>query len=128
MWPRRTRFAGRHRPRRLLDRNCASVGNQPEADLTSTGELNIDLREQLRVEQRAVLHAVATVDAETHAQSVEAVLGAGMARAGERQRVDHPMQADRRPAAAFELIIEEAEVEARIVRDQRRILDEREQL
>ena len=42
-------------------------------------------------------------------------------RAGKDQRVDHPAHADRRrPAAALELMVEEAEVEAGIMRDQRR--------
>ena len=50
-----------------------------------------------------------------------------MARAGEHQRVDHPAHADRRAAAALKLVIEEAEIEAGIVRDQRRIADEFEQ-
>ena len=75
-----------------------------------------------------MLDAVAAVDPEAHAQGIEAVLGARMPGPGERQRVDHPAHADGRPAAALELEIEEAEVEAGIVRDQRRILDELEQL
>ena len=37
-------------------------------------------------------------------------------------------RADERPAARAELVIEEAEIEAGIVRDQRRIADELEQL
>ena len=40
----------------------------------------------------------------------------------------HPAQANWRPTAALELKVEESEVEGGIVRDERRILDELEQL
>ena len=94
MRPRRPRLANDHRTSRLLHRDAAGVGNQAEADLAPAGQFDIDLGEQLRVEQRAVLDAVAAVDPEAHAQGIEAVLGAGMARAGEGQRVDHPAACD----------------------------------
>src|SRR3954451_21071152 len=56
------------------------------------------------------------------------MLGARVPRTRERQRIDHSAHRYRRPAATLELRIEEAEVEAGIVRDQRTILDEVEQL
>ena len=66
----------------------ASIGDQAKPDLAPAGQLDIDLGEQLRVEQGAMLDAVAAVDPEAHAQGIEAVLGAGMAGPREGQRVD----------------------------------------
>src|SRR4051794_24538639 len=63
MRARRARLAGGHRPGPLLNRNTAGLGNQAEPDLAAAGQLDIDLREELRVEQRAVLHSVTAVDA-----------------------------------------------------------------
>ena len=57
------------------------VGDQAEADLAAAGQLDIDLGEQLRVEQSAVLDALAAVDPEARAQGIEAVLGARVAAA-----------------------------------------------
>src|SRR4051812_23813755 len=54
----------------------ARFGDQAKADLPTTGQLDINLCQQLRVEQRAMLDAMAAVDPEPNAQSVEAVLGA----------------------------------------------------
>src|SRR5204862_4612874 len=104
------------------------LGDQREPDLAAAGQLDIDLREQLRVEQSAMLDALRAVHAEAGAKRVEAVLGAGKLLPGDGQRVDHPRGADERPAARFELVVDEAEIEARIVRDHRRLADEGEQL
>src|SRR3546814_2570337 len=79
----------------------------PISDLTATGQLDIDLREQLRVEQRAVEHTVAAIDAETGAQGIERVLGARLALARDRERIDHPLPADRHPPAAAKLAVDE---------------------
>src|SRR5947208_2979637 len=78
MGPRRTRFANYHPTRSRLSGHAAGVGNKSKADLASTGELDIDLGEELRVEQRAVFYPIAAVDSEAHAQSVQAVLSARM--------------------------------------------------
>ena len=43
------------------------LGDQAETDLAAAGELDIDLGEQLRVEQSAMLDALRAVDAETRA-------------------------------------------------------------
>src|SRR5438067_4847078 len=51
-----------------------------------------------------------------------------MLRSRERERVDHSLHRNRRAAAPLELEIQEAEVERGIVRDERRIADEFEQL
>src|SRR6476661_3590472 len=47
-----------------------------------------------------------------------------MSRACEGERIDHPAHRDRRPTAALELEIEKSEIEASVVRDQRRVRDE----
>ena len=111
----------------LLDPLGDDVG-QGEADLAAAGQLDIALGEELGVDQGAVLDPQAPVDPEAGAQRVEAVLGAGMPGAGDLQRVDHPGQADERMAAIVELVVEEAEIEAGIVRDQRTVAEEFEQV
>ena len=73
----------------MRDCDAARFGNQAKPDLAAAGELDIDLGEQLRIEQGAVLDAVAAVDSEAHAQSVEAVLGARVLGPRQHQRVDH---------------------------------------
>ena len=60
-----------------------NVVGQPKPDLAPAGQFDIDLREQLRVEQGAMLDALRAIDPEAAAQGVEAVLGAGMAGARE---------------------------------------------
>src|SRR6476619_8423916 len=71
---------------------------------------------------------MATVDPEADAQGIEAVLGPWVPSARQGQRIDHPMHPDWRTATPFKLMVEEAEIEARIVRDEWRILDELDQL
>ena len=56
------------------------------------------------------------------------MLGAWMARARERQRIDHPAHRHARPAAALQFGIQKAKVEGRVVRYKGAILDELEQL
>src|SRR5215212_2687492 len=97
---RRARLTDRHRAGGLLDGDAAGVGDEAEPDLAPAGQLDIDLGEELCVEERAVLHAMAAVDSETHAQGVEAVLGAGMLAARELKGIAHPAHRDRLPAAA----------------------------
>ena len=104
------------------------ISNQAEADLASSGQFDIHLRKQLRVNQSAVLHALAAIDSEAHAQGVEAVLGARMFGARQGQGVDHATGTDRRSAATFKLEIQETEVERSIMRDQSRIPDKLEQI
>src|SRR4051794_25292209 len=115
--PRRTRFAYHDWAGRLLDRDAACFGHQAEPDLAAAGQLDIDLREKLGIEQGAVLNPVAAIDPEADTQSVEATLGAGMPGAREGQGVDHPVHSDRRPPAALELVVEEAEIEPGIMGD-----------
>lgn len=128
MRPRRPRLANNYgmKAARYADAGC--LGDQAQADLPAAGQLHIDLRKKLGVEECSVLHAMTTVDSEPHAQGVEAVFGAWMPGPGEHQRIDHAVHADGRSAAALELVVEEAEIETGIMRYQRRILDEVEEL
>src|SRR5688572_18034277 len=128
MWARRAEFAMARLERGDRDRRGAGLGSEREADLPAAGELDIDLREQLGVEQRAVQHTVAAVDAVTHVQRVERMLGARMAAACEHQRVDHPLEPDGGMAAGVELPVEEAEIELRVVGDEGGVTDELEQI
>lgn len=128
MRPGYSRLAERHRPGNRRDIGSGRLFDKPEADLPAAGQLDIDLSEQLRVEQSAVLDPVAAVDSEAGAQGIETVLGAGVAAAGEAQGADHPARAQVFSAAKPKLVVEETEVEARVMRDQRRVLDEFEQI
>ena len=56
------------------------------------------------------------------------MLRARMPRAGEDQSVDHAAHAHHRSAAALKLVIQKAEVERGVVRDERRIAKEPDQL
>ena len=98
----------------LLDHQIA---DQRQADLAAAHQLHIYLRQQLRVEQRAVQHAVRAIDAVARAERVQRQLGAGVTLLGDRQRIHHPRHADHVAPAAAELAVEEAEVERGIVRD-----------
>src|SRR5262249_62090531 len=91
-------------------------------------QIEINLGEDLGVEQRAVLGAPRVVDAEPRAQVVEPVRSAGKFSPRDEQRVDQPIAPDRYASGALELGVEEAEIEAGIDRDQRRVADEGEQL
>src|SRR3954468_21525039 len=106
---------------RRLHRDRSRLSDQAQPDLAAASQFDIDLREKLSVEQRAVLDAMTAVDPKAHAQGVEAVLGAGVLHPRELQRVDHAMHRHRTTAAFLELVIQKAEVEARIVRDERRV-------
>ena len=101
---------------------------QLQTDLAPAGKLDIDLGKQLSVEQRAVLDPVAAIDAVASAQRIERMLGPRMAPSSDRQRVDHSFQRNFGMAAGAELAIEEAEIELRVVRDERRIGEEIEQI
>ncbi len=76
--------------------------------------------------------AMRVVDAVAATQGIEAVALARVHLARERERVDHAAQraVTRRvsPCSRFELHVEERDVERRVVNDQLRAVDEREQL
>ena len=75
-----------------------------------------------------MLDPVAAVDPVAGAQRVERQLRARVFRLGDRQRVDHPELRDRFTTAAFQLGVEEAKIELRVVRDQLRVAQERHQI
>ena len=62
------------------------------------------------------------------AEMIEAVRAGRIAPPRQHQRIDQPVALQQRLLAALELRIDEAEIEHRIVRDQRRIGDEGEKL
>src|SRR4051812_42080475 len=101
---------------------------EPEADLPAAGQLDIALGEKLGVDQRAMLDAQAAIDSEAGAERVEAVLGARVPGTRELERVDHPAEADQRPAAIVQLMVQKAEIEARVVSDERAIAEEADQI
>ena len=57
MRPRRAGFARNYRVSRLADLDSRRVGDESKAYLPTAGKFNIDLGEQLRIEQRAMLDA-----------------------------------------------------------------------
>src|SRR5574338_74826 len=126
--PGRARYSDFHHSTDADSGRRCSVGHEAEADLAASGEFDVNLREQLRVEKGAMLDPLAAVDTEAHAKGIEAVLGAGVPGARQRERVYHPAHCDRRSAATLKLEIEEAEIETRVVRDQRAVSEELEQL
>src|SRR5688572_16237647 len=125
---RNSRLTDRNRRAADMDFSRVGIGNQAETDLPAAGQFYIDLREQLRIQQGAVLYAKAAIHAKACAKRVQTVLGAGVPCAGEHQSVDHPAHADDRPPAEQQLVIEEAEVERGVVRYERRIAKKLDQL
>src|SRR5690349_12221095 len=99
-------FAMERRNAHDFDDLLGPLGGELQADLQAAAQLDIDLRQQLGVEQCAVLYAVAAVDAVASAQRIERMLGSRMPAAGDRQRVDHPLERKLRMAADAELEIE----------------------
>ena len=119
-----------HFPDRPVDQCGRSLilarGNlvdKSKTNLSSTRQLNINLRQQLRIKQSAMLHSLATIDAEAATESVEAVLGAGVAAAGHDQGANHPAHAHRIASAQLELAVEKAEIKPSIMRNQGRIAE-----
>ena len=106
----------------------AAVLSRTERGLLAADQLDIDLGQQLRIEQRAVLGAMAVVDAIAAAERVERIRSHRMLAPGQRQRVDDAARIDRRLAEAVKLGIDEAHVEAGIVGDQLGAVDEGEKL
>ena len=63
-------------------------GNQLQAGLAAADQFKIHLRQELGVEQRAMLGTGRVVDSETPAQRIEAGLRAGEFAAGQLQGID----------------------------------------
>ena len=75
----RSRCAYRPGDNRGCARRCIGLdrfGHQSQPDLPPAGQFDIDMRQQLRVEQRAMLDPLRPVDAKARAQRIEAVLRA----------------------------------------------------
>ena len=86
----------RHRPLAHDDRLAGDAARhgclrQNELRLTGADQLDIDLRQQFGVEQRAMLGAAGIVDRVARAQIVEPVRSAGMLAPREQQRVDQAL-------------------------------------
>ena len=71
-----------------------------------------------------MLGAAAEVDAVALAQRIQRVGGAGVAAAGDGQRIDHARRIERRQIEPLQLRVEEAEIKFGVVRDQRGVADE----
>ncbi len=128
MGARRTKLPNGNGARFAPNRHIGGIRHQPETDLPTSGQLDIDLGKKLGIKQCAVLHAMAAIDSETHTEGVETVFRSRMLVASKRKRIDHPAHANSRSPAAFELEVQKAEIERGVVRDKRRILDKVEQV
>ena len=117
LWPR---LPIRSRPRPRL--------RQAKDRLPASGQLDVNLRQQLGVQQCTMLDALAPIDAKPSAQGIKTVLGARVPRPRQDQSVDHSAQANGIARAALQLMIEEAEIEAGIVCNERRVTNEFQQL
>ena len=99
-----------------------------QANLPSPGKLDIALSEKLGVDQSTMFDPQAPIHTETGAKRVETVFGPWMPLPRKRQRVDHSRHADELAPTISKLMIKEAKIEAGIVRDERAVRDEGEQL
>ncbi len=128
MGTRRTKLPNRNRARFAPNRHVGGIRHQPETDLPTSSQLDVNLGKELGIKQCAVLHAMTAIDSEPNTESVETVFRPRMLVASKRKRIDHPAHANRRAPAAFELQVQKAEIERGVVRDKRRILDKVEQV
>src|SRR5215471_12293671 len=101
---------------------------EAELRLARLDQLEIDLGQELGIEQGAVLGALGIVDAEAGAQVVKTVAHADKLAPRQHQGVDQSVAREHGLAAAIKLGVEKADVEARVVDDERRIADEGEQV
>jgi hypothetical protein len=84
--------------RRLLNRDRSSLGNKAKADLPAAGQLDVNLGEKLRIEQRTMLHPVASVDPEAHAKASRLCLAPGcFDRASASVSIIRPIDTEGRP-------------------------------
>ncbi len=87
------------------------LGGQDQLRLPGSDQIDIDLRQKLGVEQRAVLGAAGIVDGITRAEIVKAVRHAGMFAPRQQQGIDEPLARNRRPLHAIQFGIDKADVE-----------------
>src|SRR5690606_19955403 len=98
--------------------------NQSESGLATTRHLDIDFRQQLRIEKRAVLGAMGIVYTVATAERIERIRSHRMLAASHRQRIDNPVLRYRRQADPVELGIDEAHVESGVMGDPPGALEE----
>lgn len=89
-----------------------------QPDLPAPEQFDIDLREQLSVEQRAMMGPHRTIDGKAAAKRIKTVFRAREFASRNGECIGCAFGEDRRFSAAFELGIEEVEVERCVVRDQ----------
>ena len=77
----------------LADRLRPALAAQPQGRLALAQQLDVDVGEQQRVDQRAVLDALGVVDAVALAQGIEAVGAGRMAAPRQDQGVDDAIEA-----------------------------------
>ena len=98
---------------------------QTELRLPRADQLDIDFGQKLGVEQRAVFGAPRIVDRIARTQIVEPIGGARMLTACKQERVNDAFATHCAAPGPLKFGIEKAEIEHRIVRDQRRIVTEK---
>ena len=72
------------------DTNLPGLRRKDQLRLTGADQVDIDLGQEFRVEQRAVLGAMGIVDRIARAEIVEPVRDTGMLAPGKQQGVDQP--------------------------------------
>ncbi len=100
------------------------LGGQVQPPLAAALKLQVDLGQQARVDQRAVLLAFGQRYLEALTQGVERVVHARKALLGQGQAVDPAGDVDQFAAGHFQLAVDEGAVEAGVVGDHRRVADE----
>src|SRR5262249_24431451 len=109
------------------NRNCR-YGNQAQLGLPSANKFKIDFGQQFGVEEGAMLGATAVVNAKTRAEIVQAIRAARKFAPRQLQCVDQTIARYDRLLCPFEFSIEKAQVERRIMSDQRRIAHKRQEI
>ena len=84
---------------------------QNELRLPRANQIDIDFREQFRVEQSAVFGSAGIIDGVARAQIVEPVRHTGMLAPGQRQRIDQTVARDSRSLDLGKFGIDEADIE-----------------
>ena len=105
-------------------RTAAGGIREIECPFATPAQFKISHRQKLGVEQRAVQHAVLDRNVEALADSIERCGRTGTIFLRQHQRVDEPVFRQRRTAEQFQLVVEEAAVEFRVVRDDGIIAEE----
>jgi hypothetical protein len=100
---------------------------QDELCLPRFYELEVDFRQELGVQQGAVLGAAAGVDAIAGAEIIQAIGTGGMLAPRQDECIDEALASDRNLSRAFELGIQKAEIESGVVGNESAVADELQQ-